>query len=88
MSLACACKRPIKRSAKCERMRIRVKNCEEDEMGTEKTKIGREGRSEEEKKKRKKKERKKTKADETRGILVCGHNRCLQPTIMIIAPES
>lgn len=35
-----------------------------------------------------KKERARTKVDETRGILVCGHSRCLQPTIMIIAPES
>lgn len=32
------------------------------------------------------KKKAKTKVDETRAILVCGHNRCLQPTIMIIAP--
>jgi len=42
------------------------------------------GRRREEKEKKKKKAR--TKVDETRGILVCGHSRCLQPTIMIIAP--
>lgn len=43
-------------------------------------------KEEEEEEKKKKKAR--TKVDETRGILVCGHSRCLQPTIMIIAPES
>lgn len=37
---------------------------------------------------RRRRRRRRTKVDETRGILVCGHSRCLQPTIMIIAPES
>lgn len=45
-------------------------------------------RKEEEKGREAKKKKKKTKVDETRGILVCGYSRCLQPTIMIIAPES
>ena len=44
------------------------------------------GRKEREKAKGIRKKKVKTKVDETRAILVCGHNRCLQPTIMIIAP--
>ncbi|KAK1132062.1 hypothetical protein K0M31_016200 [Melipona bicolor] len=43
-------------------------------------------RKEKEKAKSIRKKKVKTKVDETRAILVCGHNRCLQPTIMIIAP--
>lgn len=40
-----------------------------------------------EKKRSIRKEKEETKVDETRAILVCGHSRCLQPTIMIIAPD-
>lgn len=46
------------------------------------------GEEEDEAARKKKKKTKRTKVDETRGILVCGHSRSLQPTIMIIAPES
>lgn len=43
-------------------------------------------RKKEERTKNIRKKKAKTKVDETRAILVCGHSRCLQPTIMIIAP--
>lgn len=74
-----ASERRLSKKPRRRRNETRRKKC--GKMRKKKTK-----KEEEEEEKKKKKAR--TKVDETRGILVCGHSRCLQPTIMIIAPES